>query len=326
MSDLIERAKAAQDAVLSSIGGTFGAQRQSASDARYALEDLARALIETTAERDALRAALEWAWSGDGLDECALLIQRTMNPFAAPQKPDHAVQVGLRIVIDTIRKRAALQEDTPMSDTTDKTLDALQERLKAHDSHPESASAQADAVIAALRAQLADAQAALDAAEIEHGITSNGNLWRFWSKKASDLAKGNTTLRAQLATARADAVRVKPLVWELHINDKFHVELAFTILGRYKVQRTTGLDYAILCDPSGKISRHKNIEAAKAAAQADYEARIVAALEPTPSAPSPEAVVRAALEWAANCIECGCRGGECANTRQSARKMTWQSW
>jgi hypothetical protein len=27
--------------------------------------------------------------------------------------------------------------------------------------------------------------------------------------------------------------------------------------------------------------------------------------------PSPEAVARAALEWAANCIECGCRGGVC---------------
>jgi len=55
MTDLIERAKAAQDAVLSSIGGTFGAQSESASDARYVLEDLMRALIDTTAERDALR-------------------------------------------------------------------------------------------------------------------------------------------------------------------------------------------------------------------------------------------------------------------------------
>jgi hypothetical protein len=92
-----------------------------------------------------------------------------------------------------------------------------------------------------------------------------------------------------------EAVRVKPLVWELHINDKFHVELAFTILGRYKAQRTICQDYAILCDPSGKISRRKNIEAAKTAAQADYEARILAALEPSHSAPSPEAVARAAL-------------------------------
>jgi len=55
VSDLIERAKAAQDAVFSSIGGTFGAQRESASDARYVLEDLMRALIKATAERDALR-------------------------------------------------------------------------------------------------------------------------------------------------------------------------------------------------------------------------------------------------------------------------------
>jgi hypothetical protein len=55
VTDLIERAKAAQDAVLSSIGGTFDAQRESASDAHYVLEDLMRALIDTTAERDALR-------------------------------------------------------------------------------------------------------------------------------------------------------------------------------------------------------------------------------------------------------------------------------
>ena len=100
MSDLIERAKAAQDAVLSSIGGTFGAQRQSASDARYALEDLMRALIDTTAERDALRervarleAALELYSCEDGCNDC-------------PEHERDRVSCGWTAL-------TALQEDTP---------------------------------------------------------------------------------------------------------------------------------------------------------------------------------------------------------------------
>jgi hypothetical protein len=110
----------------------------------------------------------------------------------------------------------------------------------------------------ALRSQLADAQAALDAAEIEHGITSNGNLWRFWAKKASDLAKGNTTLRSQLATAHQEAARVRMILQAVEAYEA----------GEPSQPPVTGLPKRALINTT------------------------------TPSAPSPEAVARAALEWA----------------------------
>jgi uncharacterized coiled-coil DUF342 family protein len=37
---------------------------------------------------------------------------------------------------------------------------------------------------------------AIDSAEIEHGLTSEGNLWRFWSAKAKELAAKNAELEA----------------------------------------------------------------------------------------------------------------------------------
>jgi hypothetical protein len=54
------------------------------------------------------------------------------------------------------------------------------------------------------RAELADAQSALDQAEIAGGFTENGNLWRFWSNKAREyIAKSDEVSRK--ATAQAEA-------------------------------------------------------------------------------------------------------------------------
>ena len=112
-----------------------------------------------------------------------------------------------------------------------------------------------------------------------------------------DLRRECDALRAQLATARADAVRVKPLVWE----DMGDYERAPSCVGVYEVGWNGGA-WAQCDDPSmwewssGEDHRSLTTSDAKAAAQADYEARIIAALEPAPSAPSPEAVARAALE------------------------------
>jgi len=50
--------------------------------------------------------------------------------------------------------------------------------------------------------RIEEMEAALDSAEIEHGMTSNGNLWRFWSKRACDTAKQNSALEAKLARLR----------------------------------------------------------------------------------------------------------------------------
>jgi hypothetical protein len=176
-----------------------------------------------------------------------------------------------------------------MTDATDKALDGLQKWAETYRYGNETGDglvspaeliATLRAERDALRAQLADAQAALDAAEIEHGITSNGNLWRFWAKKARDLAKGNTTLRAQLATARADAVRVKPLVW---VNMRNETMFTAKVLGQDAYHVTKSGTYSYWGrDGEGWSEPCNTLEAAKAAAQADYEARILALID-TPS-------------------------------------------
>lgn len=59
----------------------------------------------------ALREALDWAYSGDGLDECALMIDRMASPFFNQTEPCHATQIGVRKVLDAIRKRASTKQE-----------------------------------------------------------------------------------------------------------------------------------------------------------------------------------------------------------------------
>ena len=76
-----------------------------------------------------------------------------------------------------------------------------------------------------------------------------------------------------------DKPRIKPLVW----TQKGYAETPF---GKYHVvmEDWSGQDdFWFVCfagKPYGKCGEHGSEEAAKAAAQADYEARILAALEP----------------------------------------------
>jgi hypothetical protein len=105
-----------------------------------------------------------------------------------------------------------------------------------------------------------------------------------------DLRRECDALRAQLATARADAVRVKPLAWE---GDAVKGWFARGVARHYQVFKlAVGEDYGavgvLVTDPDPQI--------VMAAVEADNLSRILAALEPAPSAPSPEAVARAALE------------------------------
>lgn len=73
-------------------------------------------------------------------------------------------------------------------------------------------------------------------------------------------------------------VRVKPLVWEPRYNKEG--ETARTILGHYTL-REVGvrimLYFSGMADP--RCDGFVTIDAAKAAAQADYEARILSAIE-----------------------------------------------
>ena len=77
------------------------------------------------------------------------------------------------------------------------------------------------------------------------------------------------------------APKVKPLVWTA----KGYAQTPF---GKYLVVREDWSgeeDFWFICfagKPYGKCGEHATLEAAKAAAQADYEARILAAIEPAP--------------------------------------------
>jgi hypothetical protein len=88
------------------------------------------------------------------------------------------------------------------------------------------------------------------------------------------------------------AVKVKPLEWAEFGRECLR---APSLVGRYEILWGFEAGFVYL-DYSGQLSKKQSIEAAKAAAQADYEARIFAALDVHPS---PEAIVRAALERAA---------------------------
>jgi len=86
-------------------------------------------------------------------------------------------------------------------------------------------------------------------------------------------------------------VKVKPLVWDVtgwsggdgikgENDDEWTAHLHGHHYAAYYIAWFGG-DVFRLADPDDKVSRHTSLDAAKAAAQADYEARILAALEDT---------------------------------------------
>ena len=103
--------------------------------------------------------------------------------------------------------------------------------------------------------------------------------------------------RADLAAVQPAQVRVKPLVW----SDRFgpnsecsydHIT-ADSALGLYRVEWKGWKDFdpPTVCCGGAFIGCYNTIQSAKAAAQADYEARILAALEPQPD-PRDEVIAR----------------------------------
>lgn len=94
--------------------------------------------------------------------------------------------------------------------------------------HWEGRATAAEAAIAALREENEELKAALDAREIESGLTRDGNLWRFWSQKAKDVASklAAAEARAQAAEQKlADAERAIQSSSDL-INRLMHVHVA----------------------------------------------------------------------------------------------------
>lgn len=53
-------------------------------------------------------------------------------------------------------------------------------------------------------ARIVELEAAIDSIETSHGLTSGGNLWRFWSKKSVEVSENNKELRAALEQSRAE--------------------------------------------------------------------------------------------------------------------------
>lgn len=93
----------------------------------------------------------------------------------------------------------------------------------------------------------------------------------------------SAVVTAALAAMPAQGVRVKPLEWE----DKPGLSFAKTSIGTYFIRERHGywkleLDDAVITASDTAIV-FPSLRAAKAAAQADYEARIMAALEPAPA-------------------------------------------
>ena len=174
-----------------------------------------------------------------------------------------------------------------MSDTTDKALDALQERLKAHDSHPESASAQADAAIAALRAELADVER-----ERDEALADVVDFSETAAALVEDMSKRPTTTWGQIKAA----VRALGDIGNREAYRRQSEKLK-TAEAQLAKARPDALREA------AKLVRTKPMRFAGCREDDVRDALSCAILDlidtPTPSAPSPEAVARAALEWAA---------------------------
>lgn len=100
-------------------------------------------------------------------------------------------------------------------------------------------------------------------------------------EKMPDTRKRRFLAYADAALAEIGGVQVKPLVW----TSKGYAQTPF---GKYLVAREDWSgqeDFWFVCvagKPYGKCGEHSSAKAAKAAAQADYEARILAAIEPAP--------------------------------------------
>lgn len=111
------------------------------------------------------------------------------------------------------------------------------------------------------------------------------------------------------ALSRTGAMKVKPLEWEDSVSPligpNVYFSRAATVFGSYRTEQRLPDSWMITApngdairDENNKLAHHETLEAAKDAAQADYERRILSALTTEPAAP--EARQEAAawfIEW-----------------------------
>ena len=106
---------------------------------------------------------------------------------------------------------------------------------------------------------------------------------------------------AAMLRACKGRVRVKPLEWVKHPSRD--IWRCYTMLGAYKVfgvGAQPSWDFDAIDGQKSEVAA--SVEAAKAAAQADYERRILAALEPAPDHSDWNAAIEAAALTAFDCV------------------------
>ena len=202
-----------------------------------------------------------------------------------------------------------------MTDTTDKALDALIDdyrgimlrHIKTSDGHHMTRALQSrrlvkfDQIVTALRAQLADLQS--------EALQYQTERLRIAIERAEAAEDRAEDAEAQLAKARPDALReAAGLVQRIAVGYDQGGDEAIAC-GLYIA---SGSILALIDTPDPSASSPLSLKSLGDVPQEERERRRDAEFARRGwTQPSPEAVARAALEWAAKCIECGCRHGVC---------------
>lgn len=113
------------------------------------------------------------------------------------------------------------------------------------------------------------------------------------------LVNVEAALEAAFAAVPGPSVKVKPLEWKDAPVPPSGECLASSVVGLYCIPHGSGIFHLRFRD-SIALGDFSTLDAAKAAAQADYEARIMAAIEPAPDLASENERLRAALTPSGN--------------------------
>ena len=132
--------------------------------------------------------------------------------------------------------------------------------------------------------------------------TGGGKPWMDLHEEAADRIEAlEHQVKAADASGRTRPMskpRVKPLEWRVDDSQNEYAQAQYSV-DRYCIEHRLHADDAFdlwIGPDATTATRFPTIEAAKAAAQADYEARILAALEPVTDGPNWEGFGRDLLE------------------------------
>ena len=151
------------------------------------------------------------------------------------------------------------------------------------------------------------------------------HTWASHQVAEDDIEQAGPYVRADRLSGR---VRVKPLEWKETTPGRYIAKAPFN-LGQYVVDRHPGgkLIVWIAPGPDEDWQPVKSLDDAFAAAQADYEARILAALEPAPTPDAREKALREAAEVVKPTGDrpCDCDSCYCSNSGDAQAVADWDS-